>query len=101
MFKQLGKFSAALAVTVLLAACSGGGHPRGLFSGYVMGKTEAEVIDKVGKPVKIERGADQVRLVYEKRTFNPDDSNKTDNQTIVLLRKDDQGKVTAYDVDYQ
>jgi hypothetical protein len=65
-----------------------------------MGKTESEVIDKVGKPARIERGADQIRLVYEKRTFNPDDSNKTDNQTIVLLRKDDQGKVTAYDVDY-
>lgn len=100
MLNRFVQLAAGLAFTVLLAACDGGGHPRGLFSGYVMGKTEAQVIDKVGKPVKIERGSDQVRLVYEKRTFNPDDSNKTDNQTVVLLRKDEQGKVTVYDLDF-
>ena len=98
---RIFKTGLALAFALALAACSGGGHTRGIFQGYVIGKTEAEIVEKVGKPDNIERkGADATRLVFNKKTFNPDDSNREDQQTIVVLSRDANGKLIASDVEY-
>lgn len=91
----------ALALAFGLAACSGGGYARGIFQGYVIGKTEAEIVEKVGKPDNIERkSTDAIRLVFNKKTFNPDDSNREDQQTIVVLSRDANGKLIASDIEY-
>ena len=41
------RFALALAATAMLAACSGA-YTRGIFQGYVVGSTEAEITSKVG-----------------------------------------------------
>ena len=95
------KAGLALVLVLGLAACGGGGHTRGIFYGYVIGKTEAEITEKIGKPDSIERKSpDAVRLVFNKKTFNPDDSNRDDQQAIVVLSRDAQGKLIASDVEY-
>ncbi len=99
--RSLCKVGVALVFALGLVACGGGGYARGIFQGYVMGKTEAEIVEKVGKPDNIERkGADAARLVFNKKTFNPDDSNREDQQTIVVLSRDKDGKLIASDVEY-
>ena len=101
MFRSLG--AAALAAAALsLAACGGGGHSRGMFTGHVMGKTEAEIIEKYGPPAAIERiDSDNAVLVYKAKTFDPDNSNRTDPETAIHLAKGKDGKVIASDVSYR
>lgn len=85
-----------------LAACQGGGHTRGMFSGNVMGKTEAEIIDKYGQPAAVERSdPENLVLVYKAKTFDPDNSNRTDAETLVYLAKTKEGRVVANDVNYR
>ena len=63
-----------------------------------MGKTEAEVKSLMGEPAEIDRkNADSPALVYVKKTFDPDNGNKVDAKTFVLMHKDDKGNVVAYD----
>ena len=101
MSRSIAKILAVVCMSAFIAACAEGGYTRGMFSGYVMGKTEMEVMDKVGKPSRVDRiSADQYKLIYERKTFNPDDSNKVDSQAVLSLRKDEQGKITVYDVDF-
>ena len=73
-----------------LPACSGGsGQQRGLFQGYVIGKTEEDVVAKVGKPDSIDTSKpDTPRWIYKKKTFDPDNQNQVDNETILIFRKD-------------
>ena len=80
----------ALAVTATLAACgSGGGYQRGIFTGYVTDATEEEITSKVGKPDKVDATDPSApRLVYNKKTFDPDNMNKVDEQTIIVMKKD-------------
>lgn len=95
------KAGVALVLALGLAACSGGGYARGIFHGYVIGKSEAEIVEKVGKPDSVEqKGADNTRLVFKKKTFNPEDGNREDQQTIVVLSRDAQGKLIASDIEY-
>ncbi len=99
--RWIGMTGVALVMALVLAACSGGGYARGIFHGYVIGKTEAEITDKIGKPDNVERkGADDVRLVFNKKTFNPDDGNREDKQTIVVLSRDAKGNLIASDIEY-
>ena len=99
--RRICQAGVALVLALALAACSGGGYSRGIFHGYVMGKTEAEIVEKVGKPDNTERkSADAIRLVFNKKTFNPDDSNREDQQTIVVLSRDTNGKLIASDIEY-
>ncbi len=101
LVRRMCTTGAALVLALFVAACSGGGHARGIFQGYVMGKTEAEIVEKVGKPDSIERkSADAIRLVFNKKTFDPDNSNREDQQTIVVLSRDPSGKLIASDVEY-
>ena len=94
--------AALAAASILLAACGGGGHARGMFSGYVMGKTEGEIIEKVGPPASIDRANPEFPiLVYKAKTFDPDNSNRTDPETLVYMAKDKGGKVVASEVNFR
>lgn len=91
--------AAACGLVLLLAGCSGssGGQQRGLFVGYVTDKTEQEVVDKVGKPDSVDASKPNTpRWIYKKKTFDPDNQNQVDNETILIFQKDSSGtfKVT-------
>lgn len=77
---------------LFLAGCGKGGeggHQRGLFSGYVMDKTEEEVIGKVGKPDVVDTSnANTLKWTYKRKTFDPDNQNQIDNETILIFQKD-------------
>jgi hypothetical protein len=86
---------------LLLVACSGGGgtYARGLFTGYVMGQTEEAIVGKIGKPDAVDRGTpDKPRLVYNKKTFDPDNDNKMDEKVTTIMGKDATGKIVAMDL---
>ena len=96
-------FRTAIAVCLgglLLVACSGGGtYTRGMFSGYVMGMTEEEIAGKIGKPDSVDRSTpDKPRLVYMKKTFDPDNNNKVDEKVTIIMSKDASGKLVAVDL---
>ena len=87
--------AAFCALVVGLAACSGGGggQQRGLFQGYVTDKTEEEVVAKVGKPDSVDASKPATpRWIYKKKTFDPDNQNQLDNETILIFQKDASGK---------
>jgi hypothetical protein len=93
-----------LAVAALvLGGCTGAGYSRGLFQGFVVNKTEAEIIDQMGKPAEIDRKNPEAPvLVYKEKTFDGDNGNRVDPETLIYLRKDDKtGKVTAYDLSFR
>ena len=90
-----------VAASLALAACTGG-HTRGMFSGKVLGKTEAEIIDTYGPPASIDRkNPDSPVILYTKKTFDPDNSNRPDPETLIFLAKDKDGKIVAADVDFR
>jgi hypothetical protein len=80
---------------LLVAGCTqgGGGQQRGLFTGYVTDKTEEEVTAKVGKPDSIDTSNPNTpKWIYKKKTFDPDNQNQVDNETILIFQKDAAGK---------
>ena len=84
-----------LGLAIQLAACSGGGggQQRGLFQGYVMDQTEDAVVAKVGKPDTVDSSKPNTpRWIYKKKTFDPDNLNQVDNETILIFQKDASGK---------
>lgn len=93
-----------LAVAALvLGGCTGAGYSRGLFQGFVVSKTEAEIIDQMGKPAEIDRSKPEAPvIVYKEKTFDENNGNRVDPETLIYLRKDDKtGKVTAYDLGFR
>ncbi len=87
--------AAVCGIALVLVGCSGGGggEQRGLFTGYVTDKTEAEVVAKVGKPDSIDTSnANTPRWIYKRKTFDPDNQNQVDNETILIFQKDASGK---------
>lgn len=79
----------------------GGGHPRGQFTGYVMDKTEEEVTSKVGKPDVVDNtSASIVKWTYKNKTFDPDNNDQSDKETILVLSRDTAGKLKVTDVTY-
>ncbi len=101
---RLVKTVVAITVAALLAfsaGCGGGGHPRGQFTGYVMDKTEEEVSSKVGKPDAVDStSASIVKWTYKNKTFDPDNNNQSDRETILILSRDAAGKLKVTDVTY-
>jgi hypothetical protein len=88
-------------VGLTLAACSGAGNTqqRGLFTGYVMDKTEQEVEAKVGKPDVVDAAVPGApKWVYKKKTFDPDNLNRVDDETILIFQKDAGGKLKVTQV---
>lgn len=91
----------SVAVLLALTACSGGGggQQRGLFTGYVTDKTEDEVVAKVGKPDSVDSSNPNTpKWVYKKKTFDPDNRNQVDNETILIFQKDASGKLKVTQV---
>jgi hypothetical protein len=79
----------AFALLSALAACGSGGYQRGIFTGYVVDSTEEEITSKIGKPDQIDNSDPNApKWIYNKKTFDPDNMNKTDEKTVVVLHKD-------------
>lgn len=94
--------AAIAALSLTLAACTEGGYSRGIFQGHVVNKTEAEIVDRVGKPDEIERtNPDEPVLVYKKKTFDVDNENKVDPVTVVYMKKRPDGTFVSYDIGYR
>ena len=91
----------ALVVSAALAACSGG-YQRGIFQGYVVDSTEEQIVSKIGKPDSIDTSDPNApKWIYLKKTFDPDNANKGDEKTIVVLKKDTKtGKFVGAEVLY-
>lgn len=95
-----------LAVTFLVASAlaltgckPGAGHTRGMFSGQVIGKTEAEIVDKYGQPAAADHSRPDMQvLTYKAVTFDPDNENKPDTETVIYLTKGKDGRVVASDI---
>ena len=100
MGTAVGKWLTVGAVAVLVGACGPtGGYQRGLFQGYVVGATEAEIESKVGKPDSVDnKDAKSPRWVYNKKTFDPDNANQVDARTIVVFQQSADGKLKGSDV---
>jgi len=82
---------AVAAITALtLAACGqSGGYQRGIFTGYVVDVAEEDIVAKVGKPDRIDSAdPNALKWVYKKKTFDPDNMNKSDEESIVVMKKD-------------
>ena len=92
--------AAACGIVLTLSGCSGqvGGTARGLFIGYVMDKTEEEVVAKVGKPEIVETKPTTLRWTYKKKTFDPDNQSLIDEETILIFQKDASGKFKVVQV---
>ncbi len=92
--------AAACGVVLALAGCSGqvSGTARGLFVGYVTDKTEEEVVAKVGKPESVDTKPLTLRWTYKKKTFDPDNQSKFDDETILIFQKDASGKFKVVQV---
>lgn len=93
----------ALVFGVVLAGagCEGreGGHSRGMFTGYVMDKTEDEVVAKIGKPDSVEAtNPSTPKWIYKRKTFDPDNQNKVDAEVFLILQKDASGKFKVIQV---
>ena len=90
----------ATIVAAAIAACGPtGGYQRGLFQGYVVGATEEEIASKIGKPDSIDTSDPKApRWIYKGKTFDPDNQNKSDARSIVILQRDAQGKLRGTDV---
>jgi hypothetical protein len=85
--------AAICGVFIALTACSDGGQQRGLFTGYVTDKTEEEVAGKVGKPDAVDSSnPNTLKWVYKRKTFDPDNQNQVDNETILIFQRDASGK---------
>jgi len=91
-----------VAASLVLAACQGGGYTRGVFAAFVVGTTEAEIVERFGPPAAIDRAdPESPVLVYKAKTFDPDNNDKTDPETRVYLVKGKEGRVVGSDVSFR
>ena len=98
----LGTVSSAVLALALGCTPGGGGQQRGLFTGYVTDKSEDEVTSKVGKPDTVDTSRPNTpRWIYKKKTFDPDNSNKVDNETILIFQKAGDGKLRCVQVVFE
>jgi hypothetical protein len=86
--------AALCGLTIALAGCGGqdGGQQRGLFTGAVTDRTEEEVAQKFGKPDAVDSTGATIKWTYKRKTFDPDNQNQVDNETILIFQKDASGK---------
>jgi hypothetical protein len=91
---------AAISGLVLaLAGCADGGQQRGLFVGYVTDKTQEEVTAKVGKPDAVDASnPSTLKWIYKRKTFDPDNQNQVDNETVLIFQKDASGTLKVRQV---
>ncbi|MDZ7653332.1 MAG: hypothetical protein U5L03_12685 [Burkholderiaceae bacterium] len=93
--------AAMIGLTALVSGCGDSrGYSRGIFCGLMIDKTEEEVTSKLGKPESVEQmGADSVRYVYRKKTFDPDNLNQIDDKTFIDFEKK-AGRMIVTDVSF-
>ena len=87
--------AAVCGLALSLTSCAGefSGTARGLFIGYVTDKTEEEVVAKVGKPESTDSSTpNTLRWTYKKKTFDPDNQSRVDDETILIFQKGAGGK---------
>ncbi|QJR10261.1 hypothetical protein DSM104443_01315 [Usitatibacter rugosus] len=97
----LARLLGALTFIAFLAACSDSGHPRGMFTGRVLDKTEDEIVADIGKPASIDPSSpDRVKWIYKKKTFDPDNMNTPDPETILVFKRDPAGKLKVAEVTF-
>ena len=100
MLRKLITF-AALAAFFVAAGCGGGSFSRGQFHGHVVGKTDEEIVSRVGKPDEVDaKDPNKPRWVYKNKTFDPDNLNAVDSKATIILERDAQGKLVGRDVLY-
>ena len=99
-WNRVSQCFAALIAMLVLAGCNSD-YPRGQFSGYVIGKTEDQIIAQVGKPTEVDNSdpANPV-WVFKKKTFNTDDRNAVDDKTLVYMKKGPDGKLVGQDTSF-
>ena len=96
-FARITFVSIVLVSAAFLAGCMGT-HSRGQFHGYVVGVPAEEIEGRMGKPVAVDAAdPNHPRWVYEKKTFDPDNMNKVDDKTIIILERKD-GKLVGADI---
>jgi len=89
----------AIGALLVAAGCGAGTHSRGQFHGYVVGSTEEEIVSKVGKPAEVDaKDPKSPRWIYRNKTFDPDNFNKVDEKTIIILERNAEGKLVGKDV---
>ncbi len=73
---------------------------RRLPARYCSGLRSGQIIEKIGKPDQIEnKDPNAPRWVYNKKTFDPDNLNRSDDKTIVVMKKDPKtGKLVGAEV---
>ena len=87
--RQLAAALAAAAAFALAACGPSGGYQRGIFTGYVVDTPEEDIVSKIGKPERVDASDPNApKWHYKKKTFDPDNMNKSDDETIVVLKKD-------------
>jgi hypothetical protein len=101
-WNQVSKLSAAAIAACFLAACGAKDYPRGQFSGYVIGKTEEQIIAQVGKPDTVDASNPNSPVwIYNKKTFDADNNNKGDDKVLVFMKKGADGKLVGQDTSFQ
>jgi len=81
-----------LVIAMQFMAGCGEFFARDDFTGYVMNKTEKEVVAKVGKPATVDDSSPQrVVWTYKSITYDLQDHNKKDAKTLVIFRRDTPG----------
>lgn len=98
----LSRLAPAILLMCVLAACGGNGYTRGVFHGYVIDRTQEEITSKFGKPDSID-GSNPAspKWVYKGKTFDPENQNKSDNETILIFVRDPaSGTLKVKEVDY-
>jgi hypothetical protein len=86
-------------VLLVAVACSAGTHSRGQFHGHVVGSTDEQIVQKLGKPDDVDsKDPAKPRWIYMKKTFDPDNFNKVDEKAIILMEKNTEGKLVGKDV---
>ena len=99
-----GHLLGAVALSTFLLAgvgCSDSGHPRGLFTGRVVDKTEDEITADIGKPESVDKtNPERVKWVYKRKTFDPDNMNTPDAETVLVFKRDAGGKLKVAEVTF-
>ena len=95
--------AAALVIAMLALGGCGDMYGRSDFSGFVMGKSEQEVIKIVGKADTVdETNSARVMWIYKARTFDFENQNKRDARAVVTFERDSaSGKLKVTDVKFE
>ncbi len=101
MFSKLKNVVLLICIIMVTAACVPKDSPRGQFQGFVIEKTESEIVAKYGKPVEVDsKNPGRTVLIYHKRTFDSDNNDKQDPITRVILEKNKDGKLVCTSVEF-